>query len=37
MDSASLLVSTEKKYSVLGLGFSWGDVTSGGVAPLTRT
>jgi len=31
MDSASLVVSSQKKFSVLGLGFSWGGVTSGGV------
>jgi len=31
MDSASLVVSSQKKFSVLGLGFSWGDVTSGGI------
>jgi len=31
-DSASLLVPTQKKtFSVLRLGFSWGDVISGGV------
>ena len=30
-DSASLVVPSEKKISVLGLGFSWGGVTSGGV------
>jgi len=30
-DSARLLVSSQKNFSVLGLGFSWGDVTSGGV------
>jgi len=31
MDSASLVVSSQKKISVLGLGFSSGGVTSGGV------
>jgi len=31
MDSASLVVSSQKKFPVLGLGFSWGGVTSGGV------
>jgi len=31
-DSASLVVPSQKKtFSVLGLGFSWGGVTSGGV------
>jgi len=30
-DSARLLVSTEKKFSVFDLVFSWGDVTSGSV------
>jgi len=30
-DSASLLVPSQKNFSVLGLGFSWGNVTSGGV------
>ena len=30
-DSASLVVRSQKKFSVLGLGFSWGGVTSGGV------
>ena len=29
--SASLLVPTKNYFSVLGLGYSWGDVTSGGV------
>ena len=31
MDSVSLVVSSQKKVSVLGLGFSLGGVTSGGV------
>jgi len=30
-NSASLVVPSQKNFSVLGLGFSWGDVTSGGV------
>ena len=30
-DSASLVGPSQKKFSVLGLGFSWGVVTSGGV------
>jgi len=30
-DSASLVVPSLKKFSVLGLGFFWGSVTSGGV------
>jgi len=30
-DSASLVVPSQKKFSVLGLGFSWGGVTSEGV------
>jgi len=30
-DSASLLVPSQKKFSVLGLEFSWGNVTSGDV------
>jgi len=30
-DSASLVVPSQKNFSVLGLGFSWGDVTSEGV------
>ena len=30
-DSASLVISSQKKFLVLGLEFSWGDVTSGGV------
>ena len=30
-DSSRLLVSTEKKFSVLGLGFSWRDVISRGI------
>ena len=30
-DSASFLDPSQKKFSVLGLGFSWRDVTSGGV------
>jgi len=30
-DSASLVLQSQKNFSVLGLGFSWGSVTSGGV------
>jgi len=30
-DSARLLVPSQEKCSILGLGFSWGDITSGRV------